>query len=296
MVIGSTILQSLRFDNSKAPIRLPSDLQEQLLKLMDNLVDEGFFSHGFKTYMTANLYFKIPSGLSRGNWELLCLSVITRSRKPELFKDTLEAGVARLKAIPEVYKAFHGEQQVGSEDFKEKQQELKEFMASLCEDLRQAKKQASAKEYARERKRNQTRDIGRDETRDIGRDETRDVGRDENRDVGRDENRDDGRDETRDDSRDDPRDKDRDDSRDETRDESRDAGRDIDRDETRDVGRDETRDIGRDETRDVARDETREEGRDETRDKGRDESRDEPRDETRDAGRDIDRDETRDID
>ena len=214
MKIGSIILHSLRFDNSKAPVKLPPDLQAQIRKLMDNLDDEGFFSHSFKTYMTANLCFKIPSVWARGNWELLCLSVITKSKKPELFKDALEAGVVRIKAIPELYKAFHGEKQVENEDFKDKQQELKEFLASLCEDLRQAKKQGIAKAGARERKRNQTRDRDRDQVRDHDRDQYHDSDRNQIRDYDRDQTRDHDRDQTRDHDRDQTRDHDRDQTRD----------------------------------------------------------------------------------
>jgi len=201
-VIGPRIIRALNIDNSIAPVKLSRDIQTQLQKLMDAEVDEGFFSHSIKYFMTANFYFKIPSAWARGNWELLCLSVITQSTKPELFKDTLEAGVVRLKAIPELYKAFHGEIRAENEDFNEKQLVLKEFLVSLCEEIRQAKKQASAKENASERKRNQTRDRSRDQARDLVRDQTRDLDRDLNRDRDRDQARDLDRDQSRDQNRD----------------------------------------------------------------------------------------------
>ncbi len=207
-IVGPIITHALRLGNSKTPANLPPDLENQIQKFIDSQLDEGFFSHSFKTYKTANYYFYIPSDWARGKREILCLSIITQSRKPELFKATLEAGVTRIKAIPGLFKAFYREKKGSDEDVEKKQQELGVFLAKFCQDVLHAKKQAIAKDIRQEQDRDRDRDEARDEKRDSGRDETRDKTRDKTRDEARDKTRDETRDETRDSARDETRDHD----------------------------------------------------------------------------------------
>jgi len=196
--MGPSIIHALRYDKNSAPAKLTPDQQMEIQKLMDLQVDEGFFSHGSKAFMTANFYVKIPSEIARGKQEIFCLSVITRSKKPEMFKDTLALGAARIKAIPDIYIVFHHADLVSNEELEKKQQALKEVLASLCQDLLHAKKQAIAKDSILARLRNQTRDRNRDQSRDNVRDEARDLERDQARDHDRDQARDCERDQTRD--------------------------------------------------------------------------------------------------
>ncbi len=246
---GPTIAHVLDLENTRTPANLPPNVHLEITKLIDMHTAEEFFTYGFETYTTANLYFEIPSDLARGKREILCYSILTHSRKPEVFKETLIGGAQRLRAIPNIYKAFHDEQITRDQETGQKQQELKEFLANLCQDVNRAKENATTQENKRESKRNRIRD----QKRDSGRDESRDSDRDETRDLKRDQPRDSDRDETRDLKRDQPRDSDRD----ETRDLKRDQPRDSDRDENRDLKRDETRDRKRDKARDRRRDATR---------------------------------------
>jgi len=214
-VLGPIITHAMRLDNSGAPIKLPLDLQKNIQKLIDSQTDEGFFVHSIKIHMTANVYFRIPSEWARGKYEMLCLSILIRSKNPELFKATLEAGVGRLKAIPDLYKAFYREKKINDEAVEKKRQELEESLALLCQDVLQAKKQAITKNDRRERTREQTRDQARDHDRDQTRDHDRDQNRDSTRDHERDQSRDHDRDQVRDLDRDKTRDLDREHERDE---------------------------------------------------------------------------------
>jgi len=201
-IMGPVITHAMLLENPSIHAKIPKDLETQIQRFIDSQAEERFFSYSFKIYTTANFYFKIPSEWARGKNEILCLTIITKSKKPELFKSTLDAGVARLKAIPDLFIAFYRENQADEENIKKKQQDLKETLAKICQDALIAKKQATVKDKLRENARDLTRDVDRDQTRDHNRDLTRDRDRDENRDQDRDENRDRDRDENRDRARD----------------------------------------------------------------------------------------------
>ncbi len=247
---GPTITHVLDLDSSSASTELPPNVHAEIVKLIDLQNTEEFFTYGFETYSTANLYIQIPSEWARGKQEILCLSILTHSGKPEFFKETLIGGAQRLKAIPNIFKAFHIERKAQDQEIDDKRQELKEFLSSFCQDVLRAREKAITKESGQKRKRNRIRDQKRDLKRDDTRDQNRDDTRDQNRDDTRDQNRDDTRDQNRDDTRDQNRDDTRDQNRDETRDQNRDDTRDQNRDETRDRKRDYARDRDRDETRD----------------------------------------------
>jgi hypothetical protein len=221
---GPTITHVLNLESTSTAGNLPPNVLTEIAKLIDTQNKEEFFTYGFEAYTTGNIYFEIPSGWARGKQEILCLSVLTQSGKPDLFKETLIGGARRLKAIPNIYKAFHIEQKAQDREVGQKRQELEEFLANFCQDVNHAREKAIAQEKERETKRNQSRDRkrdrGRDETRDQDRDEPRDSDRDETRDLKRDEPRDSDRDETRDLKRDEPRDLKRDEPRDRDRDET----------------------------------------------------------------------------
>ncbi len=191
---GPTINNALPLGSDSVPSELPPDVRKQIEKLIDTQTTEEFFTYGFETYTTANLYFEIPSEWARGKREVLCLSVITHSGKPEFFKETLIEGAQRLKAIPSICKAFHVERIDKDQEVGQKHQELDEFLAKLRKDVIRARKQAINQDREGERKRNRIRDRkrdrNRDEKRDHDRDETRDSGRDETRDSDRDEKHD----------------------------------------------------------------------------------------------------------
>ncbi len=191
---GPTITHALPLGSDSVPTELPSKVLKEIEKLIDTQTTEEFFTYGFETYTTANLYFEIPSEWARGKREILCLSVLTHKGKPEVFKETLIEGAQRLKAIPCIYKAFHVEHKNQDQGVGEKGQELDKFLRKLCKDIILARKKAIIQESKSERKRNQSRDRERDRDRDVTRDSDRDVTRDSDRDVTRDSDRDEKRD------------------------------------------------------------------------------------------------------
>jgi hypothetical protein len=212
-VIGPVITDAMMLEDPIVPAKLRPDLKAQIQKFIDSQMAEGFFTHSFKSYRTANYYFQIPSEWARGKNEILCLSIITQSMKPELLKPTLEASAARIKAIPGIFKAFYLEKQANDEDVGKKREALKQSLAKTCQDVLQASKRAISTDVRKERKRDQARDLDRDQTRDLDRDQTRDLDRDKMRDL----------------------------DRDQSRDQDHDQARDLDRDKTRDIDHDRTR-------------------------------------------------------
>lgn len=152
-------------------------------------------------------YFTIPSDWARGRAEILCLSIITGYKRPEVFKTTLEAAVTAIKATPYIFKAFYPDMQGSDKDVGKKREELDQHLAQLCQDVVQAKKEAIVKQKLRARSRDHARDKARDQGRDDARDQARDQDRDQVRDQARDVARDKIRDQDRDQHRDQVRDK-----------------------------------------------------------------------------------------
>ncbi len=191
---GPSIGYALPLRVSSDPAELPPNLEKQILKLIDTQTAEEFFTYGFETYTTANLYFEIPSEWTRAKRETICLSVLTHSGKAELFKNILVGGARRIKAISNLYKAFHEERRAKDPEVEQKRQELRDYLVKLCQEVLAIRDIAINQEKKRKRKRTQARylkrDRDRDETRDRERDEIRDRERDEIRDRERDADRD----------------------------------------------------------------------------------------------------------
>ncbi len=186
-LIGPSIGYALPLGISSDPADLPPNLGNQILKLIDTQTAETFFTYGFETYTTANLYFEIPSDWSRSKLEIICLSVLTQSGKPELFRETLIEGAQRFKAIPDMYKAFHPEKKASDNKVGEKRKELEIFLTNLNQEVTRIRDEAITQGSNRDRARDEARDIVRDESRDRTRDEARDRARDEAHDRKQDE-------------------------------------------------------------------------------------------------------------
>ncbi len=175
----------MNLEDISAPVKLPPKVRTEIAKLIDLQTTEELFTYGFENYASANLYFEIPSDWARGNRELLCLSILLHSGKPELFKETLIGGAQRLKAIPNLFKAFHVKTKGPDPEIQQKQLKLKELLKTLCQEINHAREKGitpeNKHESTRNRVRDQKRDLDRDETRDRDRDEARDRQRDEAR-------------------------------------------------------------------------------------------------------------------
>ena len=55
---------------------LDEDLSIRIANIMDQTINEGFFTHSFENFYSMNYYFEINSDWARGNKEMLMLSVI----------------------------------------------------------------------------------------------------------------------------------------------------------------------------------------------------------------------------
>ena len=185
-ILGPKITHVLRLDESTKPFKLPVDLEEQVKLLFDSKIDEGFFSFGFKKYLTANYYFQIPSDWARGNQEMLSLSILTDTKKPGMYKTPLKEGAARFKATPDIYKGFYAKRRDEVEEIKKNQEEIKNILIKICQDaiLIEKIEIVDQKRHikARNNKRDKARDLERDEKRDRDRDKARDMEWDKARD------------------------------------------------------------------------------------------------------------------
>ncbi len=130
-----TIRQVLPFDKSDNLADLSSELKEQILKLIDTPTADDYFTFGFEQFMTANLYIEVPSDWNRSKREILCLTIITHQEKLELFNRSLIKSAQRLKAIPNLFKAFHDERRERDSEVEQKQAELKAFLAKSNEEV-----------------------------------------------------------------------------------------------------------------------------------------------------------------
>lgn len=132
--IGPNPYQGIYLDEDDDDVLTPEN-ELEVVKLMNTFDEEGFYTHCFKDFETADYYFKIPSEWARGDEESLCLSILTRTKNPEMFKDILEKAVKEFKAIPAVYNAFHKERAGGDKSVLEAMQTLEKFLEYLKQDI-----------------------------------------------------------------------------------------------------------------------------------------------------------------
>jgi small GTP-binding protein len=138
VIIGPNAYRAVPLIEDDSNELTPEKLKEAS-KLMDDFDEEGFYTFGFKDFESANYFFKIPSPWARGQQETLCLSLLTRTKNPEFFKDALERGANQLREIPDLYKAFHSEK-VEEDDSVQKIKDLvDDFLTQLSGDLQKVK-------------------------------------------------------------------------------------------------------------------------------------------------------------
>jgi len=105
----------------KAPETLKEKFLEKIPQLM-TIYETGFFVHIFDDFKSANLIFEIPSEYSRGNQEILLLSIIIKEEKYDLnvvlSRELMEEFAKEIKEIDKAYKAFYYESDVFEFDVK----------------------------------------------------------------------------------------------------------------------------------------------------------------------------------
>lgn len=104
---------------------LIEDEKARLAEFMDQIYEEGFFTHKFGNLASMNYYFEINSEWARGNKEMLMVSfIIDRTPTQEveaLIKNSTQKFAEKLKGQQNLFKAFysHDDAQVSEEDFPE---------------------------------------------------------------------------------------------------------------------------------------------------------------------------------
>ncbi|MHA1688091.1 MAG: hypothetical protein ACTSUN_01965, partial [Promethearchaeota archaeon] len=85
---------------------LDEHLSIRIANIMDQVIDEGFFTHSFEKFHSMNYYFEIDSDWARGNKEMLMVSIIFD------YKTTPEAESKVLNLCNEFSKKFQANDQI----------------------------------------------------------------------------------------------------------------------------------------------------------------------------------------
>jgi len=90
---------------------LDTRLYVRIANIMDQAIEEGFFTHSIEDLNSMNYYFEIYSEKARGGKEMLMLSVIIdQSMTPEIEQNILSSCIEfaeKLQSNEEVHKAFY---------------------------------------------------------------------------------------------------------------------------------------------------------------------------------------------
>ncbi len=123
---------------------LPATLQRDIASLMDTITTEGFFSHSLKEINSANYFLELNSKWGRGGKELLCITILTKVKNPQIYKDALENFANKIKKIPELYKAFYENSKPGEKDIANKKDALVISMREFAIMIAKMKEEATA--------------------------------------------------------------------------------------------------------------------------------------------------------
>ncbi len=90
---------------------LDEQLSVRIANIMDQIMEEGFFTHSFENFHSMNYYFEIHSDWARGNREMLMLSIIfDHKTTPEVESKVLNLCnefSKMIQANEEIFTAFH---------------------------------------------------------------------------------------------------------------------------------------------------------------------------------------------
>ncbi len=123
---------------------LPTPMQRDIAALIDTITTEGFFSHGMKDANTANYFIKLNSIWGRGGQELVCVSILTTVRYPEIFKGVLATFTQRLQKIPDIYKAFYTDAKPKDKETTRQKEVLTQYLRNFASDVARIKEESTA--------------------------------------------------------------------------------------------------------------------------------------------------------
>lgn len=112
---------------------LTEEEKSRLAEFMDQIYEEGYFTHKFGNLASMNYYFEINSEWARGNKEMLMVSFVidkTPNQEEEaIFEKFTQDFAEKLKAQKNLFKAFYStdDVQVAEKDFPE----IKEFNSNI---------------------------------------------------------------------------------------------------------------------------------------------------------------------
>ncbi len=130
------------FDVQKGPQVListhgiPEHIRLEHIAFLIDFYEKGFFIHDFGELRTANLIFTIYSPLTRGNEEILMISIVILDEQYNLnsFQEKLNKFVKEFKKISDAYKSFHPKSK-DIPDSSEKLEEIKNFFILFFQTL-----------------------------------------------------------------------------------------------------------------------------------------------------------------
>ena len=90
---------------------LEKELEVKIANIMDQQVNEGFFTHSFENFKSLNYYFEIHSDWARGNKEMLMISIILEqqitSANEEIIANLCTDFSERLQSNEEIFMGFY---------------------------------------------------------------------------------------------------------------------------------------------------------------------------------------------
>ncbi|MCF2138896.1 MAG: hypothetical protein K9W44_02415 [Candidatus Lokiarchaeota archaeon] len=112
---------------------LTEEDKSRLAEFMDQIYEEGFFTHKFGNLASMNYYFEIESEWARGNKEMLMVSFVIDKIPTELeeaiFKEFTQEFAEKMKKKSNLFKAFYNldDSQVSEDDYPE----IKEYNSDI---------------------------------------------------------------------------------------------------------------------------------------------------------------------
>ena len=112
---------------------LTEDEKSRLAEFMDQIYEEGYFTHKFGKLASMNYYFEINSEWARGNKEMLMVSFVidkTPNQMEEaIFKEFTREFAEKMKTQKNLFKAFYSTEdtQVSEADYPK----IKEFNSNI---------------------------------------------------------------------------------------------------------------------------------------------------------------------
>ncbi len=143
-VLGPTPFLIMPLKAKEGGANLPTQIQKDIAALMDTISEEGFFSHSLKDTNTANFFIELDSKWGRGGKELVCVSILSTVKNPEIFKGALGTFTKKLQKIPDIYMAFYVSAKPEDKEVASKKKALEKHLREFASEVARIKEESTA--------------------------------------------------------------------------------------------------------------------------------------------------------